>query len=353
MKKKLLVLNLGIDSDNTSLAFTQTWVNKLSQHYEKIDVITLRVGDRYKLNENVNLYYINTKNSNKSKIEQIIALYKISKKLINNNEYVHCFAHMAPLQHLIAKYFLYRNQINTTLWFTHAGPKFGIKWIILWLSSYLANNIVTASKYSFPFKFKNLIITGHGINFDKFYQNKENYELQNFLILSRISKSKNIDNTLENFTKVKNFKNFSLDIIGGTLNKDDEEYLEYLKVKYSKYRNINFLGKKSHDSLPSILKKYDVSINNAPRGFFDKAVLESAAAGLICFYKSDDFNFLYEEPFQKILLFTEDNLYKKIDFLESKSNASIEDSVLFSQTKVEKHSLNNVVIQLVKIFNLN
>ena len=63
MKKKLLVLNLGIDSDNTSLAFTQTWVNKLSQHYEKIDVITLRVGDRYKLNENVNLYYINTKNS--------------------------------------------------------------------------------------------------------------------------------------------------------------------------------------------------------------------------------------------------------------------------------------------------
>ena len=63
MNKKLLVLDLGIDSDNTSLAFTQTWVNKLSQHYEKIDVITLRVGDRYKLNENVNLYYINTKNT--------------------------------------------------------------------------------------------------------------------------------------------------------------------------------------------------------------------------------------------------------------------------------------------------
>ena len=353
MNRKLLILNLGIDSDNTSLAFTQTWINKLSYHYDEIDVITLKVGDRYKLNKNVNLYYINTKKSNKSKTKQIIDLYKISKKLINNNEYLHCFAHMAPLQHLVAKYFLYRKKIKSTLWFTHVGPKFGTKWIILWLSSYLANNIVTASKYSFPFNFKNLIITGHGINFDKFFYNKEKFELQNFLILSRISKSKNIDNTLENFMKVKNFEKFKLDIIGGTLNKDDEEYLEYLKIKYSNFKNINFLGKKSHDTLPDILKKYDVSINNASRGFFDKAILESAAAGCICFYKSDDFNFLYQESFQKILLFTEKNLYKKIDFLELQSKTSIMDSILYSQTEVEKHSLNNVVIKLVNIFNLN
>ena len=353
MNDRLLILNLGIDSDNTSLAFTQTWVNELSQCYKEIDVITLRVGTRYKLNKNVNLHYINSENSNKSKSKQIIDLYKISKKLINNKEYIHCFAHMAPLQHLLAKYFLHKNKIKTTLWFTHIGPKFGIKWLILWLSSFLANNIVTASKNSFPFKFNNLIITGHGINFEQFFNNKEKFELKNFLILSRISKSKNIENTIENFKRIQNFEKCKLDIIGGTLNRSDEEYLEYLKTKYFQYKNIQFLGKKSHDTLPEILKKYDVSINNTSMGFFDKAVLESAAGGLICFYKSNDFNFLYEESFQNILLFKEDNLYEKINLLSLQSNTSIIESIQHSQKEAEKHSLNNVTTRLVKIFNSN
>ena len=131
----------------------------------------------------------------------------------------------------------HKNKIKTTLWFTHIGPKFGIKWLILWLSSFLADNIVTASKNSFPFKFNNLIITGHGINFEQFFNTKEKFELKNFLILSRISKSKNIENTIENFKKITNFEKCKLDIIGGTLNSNDEEYLEYLKTKYFQYKN--------------------------------------------------------------------------------------------------------------------
>ena len=220
-------------------------------------------------------------------------------------------------------------------------------------SSLIANNVVTASKNSFPFKFKKVIITGHGIQYQKFFQNKEDFKLKKFLILGRVSKSKNIDNTLENFTKVNNFKEYSIDIIGGTLNKDDDEYFDYLKSKYHEYGNINFLGKKPHDALPEILKQYDVNINNAPRGFFDKAILESAAGGLICFYKSSDFNFLYKESFQNVLLFTEENLYKKINFLESKAKDLVLESIIFSQIQAEKHSLQNVVTKLINIFNEN
>ncbi len=353
MNKRLLILNLGVDSNNTSLAFTQSWINELSLYYEIIDVITMKVGSKYELNKNVNLYYINKENNKISKISQFIKLYKVSKRLIKNNKYSHCFAHMAPLQHLIAKYFLFKKKIKSTLWFTHKGPKFGIKWIVLWFSSLMANNIVTASKNSFPFKFKKVIITGHGINYQRFFQIKKNINLKKFLILGRISESKNIENTLENFKKVNNFENYSIDIIGGTLNKDDDEYLNYLKLKYRKHNNINFLGKIPHEDLPEIIKKYDVSINNASKGFFDKSILESAAGGLLCFYKSNDFNFLYKESFQNILLFTEDNLYEKINFLESQAKDSILDSILFSQIQAQQHSLQNVVTKLIKIFNEN
>ena len=316
MNNKLLILNLGVDAENTSLAFTQKWINELSLNYLKVDVITLKVGEKYKLNENVSLHYVNKNDSGYSKIHQLKILNKITKELIKNNQYSHCFAHMAPLQHLIAKFYLSQNNIKSTLWFTHAGPKFGIKWLILFLSSVLANNIVTASKYSFPFKFKKIQVIGHGINFDNFYNEKLDFSNKNILILSRISKSKNIENSLDNIVKCKNFEKFKVDIIGGTLNIQDEEYLEYLIKKFKKFNNIKFLGKKNHGELPDLLKKYDININNAKKGFFDKAVLETAASGIINFYRSNDFDFLYDEEFNKLLKFKEDNLFQKIDEIQ-------------------------------------
>lgn len=351
MSGKLLILNLSVDSENTSLAFTQTWINELAMYYEEVDVITLRVGEKYRLNKNVKLFSINNVNSNFSKISQLYKLYKKTKYLINNNDYEHCFAHMSPLQHLVAKYFLYKKQVKSTLWFTHVGPKFGIKWLILWCSSFLANNIVTASKNSFPFKFSNIKVIGHGILFEEFFNEKVNFTGKKYLVLSRVSKSKNIENTLENFLKIKYFENSSIDIIGGVLNKNDNEYLSYLKNKYKVYENINFLGKKSHESLPQIIKHYDVSINNAEKGFFDKAVLESISAGNVCFYKSEDFNFLYSDAFKNILLFEDNNLYEKIDLLLQHDNDSIVNEIRYSQIEAEKHSLNNVVSKLVSIFN--
>ena len=62
-------------------------------------------------------------------------------------------------------------------------------------------------------------------------------------------------------------------------------------MKYKNFENINFLGKQPHAKLPELLKKYDVNINNAQKGFFDKAVLETCAAGIINFYRSEDFDF--------------------------------------------------------------
>lgn len=351
MNNKLLILNLGVDAENTSLAFTQKWINELSLNYLKVDVITLKVGKKYKLNENVSLHYVNKNDSSYSKFYQLKMLNKITKELIKNNQYSHCFAHMAPLQHLIAKFYLSQKNIKSTLWFTHAGPKFGIKWLILFLSSVLANNIVTASKYSFPFKFKKIQVIGHGINFDNFYNEKLDFSNKNILILSRISKSKNIENSLDNIVKCKNFEKFKVDIIGGTLNIQDEEYLEYLIKKFKKFNNIKFLGKKNHGELPDLLKKYDININNAKKGFFDKAVLETAASGIINFYRSNDFDFLYDEEFNKLLKFKEDNLFQKIDEIQEIEKQKVLDNINYAQSRSENHSIKNVVSNLIKVFN--
>jgi len=351
MNNKLLILNLGVDSENTSLAFTQKWINELALNFTSVDVLTLKVGSKYNLNSNVNLFFINDKNSTYTKFYQFKKLIKLTRKLINENNYSHCFAHMAPLQHLIAKFFLLQKNVKTTLWFTHVGPKLGLKWIILWISSLLANNIVTASEQSFPFKFKKVRNIGHGINYDMFFKERKIFQLRNISILSRVSKSKNIENTLDNIIKCKNFKNMRIDIIGGTLNDDDKQYLNELLIKYKNFQNINFLGKKAHEELPELLEKYDININNAKKGFFDKAVLETSAAGIINFYRSDEFDFLYNHNFQDILRFEKNNLYKKIDELDSYDEIEILKNIQSAQNKSKNHSTENVVKNLINIFN--
>ncbi len=351
MNNKLLILNLGVDSENTSLAFTQKWINEISLSFASVDVLTMKVGSNYQLNKNVNLHFINDLKTNYTKIYQLKKLIKLTRKLIRNNNYSHCFAHMAPMQHLIAKFYLLRKNIKTTLWFTHSGPKFGIKWLILWFSSLLANNVVTASKHSFPFKFKKVKCIGHGINYDIFFEERTTFQLKNISILSRVSKSKNIENTLDNIIKCKNFENMNIDVIGGTLNTDDEDYLNELLIKYKNFKNINFLGKQPHAKLPEILKKYDVNINNAQKGFFDKAVLETCAAGIINFYRSDDFDFLYSETFQNILNFDENNLFNKIDELDSFDKDEIITNIETAQKQSKNHSTSNVVENLIHIFN--
>ena len=56
MNSKLLILNLGVDSENTSLAFTQKWINEISLNFDSVDVLTMKVGKNYQLNKNVNLH---------------------------------------------------------------------------------------------------------------------------------------------------------------------------------------------------------------------------------------------------------------------------------------------------------
>ena len=71
----LLILNLGVDADDTSLGFTQTWIEELNKEYANIEVITMRLG-RNGLSNKIGLHYINTNEDKTSKVKQIIKMNK-------------------------------------------------------------------------------------------------------------------------------------------------------------------------------------------------------------------------------------------------------------------------------------
>ena len=188
-KEKILIFNISTDSNNTSLGFAVNWINQLSEYYIEIDVVTLNKGATHLLNDNINVYSHDSVNTNK--ITKFIALRKIIKNLLKDNEYRYCLSHMTTSLTLVSSSIFRFKNLQSILWYTHKGPTTFIKKIVLYLGALFSNSIITASENSFPLKFKKVTSIGHAINYEDFYRGRINTGSKNFLILSRLSQSKN------------------------------------------------------------------------------------------------------------------------------------------------------------------
>ena len=112
---------------------------------------------------------------------------------------------MSPLLLLMTKFYSLK-KFPTILWYTHPKPKEFSKKIILIMSLFFCDKVVTASNSSFPYKSNKLNVVGHAIDYEQFLNKRQELLNKEFLILSRISKSKNIEFAIDGFLNSK-FKN--------------------------------------------------------------------------------------------------------------------------------------------------
>ena len=95
-----------------------------------------------------------------------------------------------------------------------------------------------------------------------------------------------------------------------------------------------------------LINKYDVNINCAKRGFYDKSVLETLSMGIINFYKNDDFNSLFPNN-EKFYFKSVPELTRKIDLLDELAPDEI--ITLFDEIKLklQENSLNTLSKRLM------
>ncbi|MDC0867207.1 glycosyltransferase [Acidimicrobiia bacterium] len=346
-KEKILILNISTDSNNTSLGFAVNWINQLSEYYIEIDVVTLNKGATHMLNNNVNVYSHDSIN----KITKFIEIRKTIKNLLKNNEYRFCLSHMTTSLTLVSSTIFRFKNLQSILWYTHKGPTTFIKKIVLYLGALFSDRIITASESSFPLKFKKVTSIGHAINYENFYRSRINTESKDFLILSRISRSKNIDESIQGFLNSVYGEIQSITIVGGPLTKQDTEYESYLKNKYSKYPNIRFTGSIPHPNLNTYIDKTGFHINNTPKGFYDKSVLETLSGGIINFYMNSEYDKNIHPEYLNILKFdgTKDALTKSINIISKLEKDLLLEIIQFSQEKVKDESLKTLHHRILKV----
>ena len=130
MNKKLLYFNLAVDEKDTSLGFAIDWIKHVSNEFNHVDVISLRVDSIPEFDNSIKIYGIKSSNN---KISKYLFFLKTVKQLVKENNYDKCFSHMSPISVVLSYPYLRKSGIKTTLWFTHPGPKFGIKKLILYI----------------------------------------------------------------------------------------------------------------------------------------------------------------------------------------------------------------------------
>ena len=291
--KNLLYLNLAVDDEDVSLGFANTWIKQFSNKFENVDIITLnKSNENIGTNKKVNIYGL-LKGDNTSRISKFLKIRKTIKELTSTTSYDLCFSHMSPLLLLMTKFYGLK-KFPTILWYTHPKPKEFSKKIVLIMSLFFCNKVVTASNSSFPYKSNKLNVVGHAIDYEQFLNKRKKVLNKEFLILSRISKSKNLEVAIDGFLKSK-FSNHNISIVGDAVSKEDVKYRNKLSKKYELNENVIFLGKIPHKDLPSLMNKYSFHINATPEGFYDKSVLEAISGGLFSLYANKD----YDKHFKK------------------------------------------------------
>ncbi len=346
--QKILILNIATDSKDTSLGFAISWLNEFSKIYQEVDVITLKKGDTSGLNENINIYEIN---KNKSKLFAVSKFYKTINLLTKKNNYEYCFSHMSAIMMLASYPVLFMRKLTSIFWYTHAGPKNLLNKLILFKATLLASKIITASENSFPLKTKKVTPIGHAIDYKTFYKKIDSFSKKDFAIVSRISKSKNIEESIEGFLNSNASESHSILIIGGPLTNEDKIYYEHLLNKYINNNNVSFIGPVSHTELVKYLKNVSFHINNTDKGFYDKSVLETSVNGIINFYKNIDYDKNIPSKYQENLKFdgSPGDLSNKISSAFRFDQNEFLKIIQYSQEEIRNESLDTLVKRITKV----
>jgi glycosyltransferase involved in cell wall biosynthesis len=346
-RQNLLYLNISVDEKDISLGFAKTWTDQFSENFKNVDVITLNRPTEITEHENIKIYGIS--NSDKSsKLKKYIQIKNLIQKLTTITNYDLCFSHMSPLLLVLTRIYSKNRKTPRILWYTHPKPKEFSKRVILLLSLIFSDKVVTASNSSFPYKSKKVAIIGHAIDYPLFHNERRNLLNKEFIILSRISQSKNIELSIDCFLNSK-FNNNSITIVGDSVTAQDKKYKEYLKEKYNHNDNVFFKGKVTHKSLPSILKNYSFHINATPFGFYDKSVLETLSAGLFNFYSNTDYNILFKEELTSFTNFklNHSSLTEKLNLVYDLEEKNLLEIIKLGQKNVSNQSIKTIFNRVI------
>ena len=350
----LLMVTRKIDKNDGLAGFVFNWVKKLGENTDNLYVICLEAGNTEGLPENVTILPVRKNKKNNIILKKITDFLSFQKLALNNLKKVDgVFCHMNPEYTIaiwpLAK--LFNKKIIS--WYAHGAVSLRLK-----LVEKMANKILTPSQKSFRLKSKKVVITGHGIDTEKF-KKIDLSKSDKFKIISvgRISPTKDLETLIKAIDIIINDhhqKDIIVEIIGSPGLKSHEGYLESLKKMVQKMNlenYIKFLGDIANKDIPQKLNGSQVFINLSNTGSIDKAVLEAMSAEVIPITSNVAFKEILDEKY-----LTKPNDYKMLAKKIIKIKNECSDKQKDSQHNlrklvIENHNLDHLIKKIIRQFD--
>lgn len=351
---RLMMITRKVDKDDGLAGFTYDWVKKIGKKTDKLYIICLEKGNIQGLPENIKVIPVRQglpqKNIFLKKISDFFSFQKLAWQNVGRVDGIFC--HMNPEYTIsiwpLAK--IFRKPIIS--WYAHGTVSFRLK-----LLEKMADKILTPSKESFRLKSKKVIITGHGIDTEKF---KPAAKLPDdkftIITVGRISPTKDLE-TLIKAARILvndfNEKNISVEIVGAPGLKNHTGYYNSLfeMVKKTSLENyIKFRGSIPNEDIPKKLNDADLFVNLSNTGSVDKAILEAMSAGVIPLTSNEAFADILPE--NQIVKQNDFNaLAKTLLYFKNKSETEKEKiGQEMRQIVVENHNLDKLTDKIVAQF---
>ena len=342
---KLLVLTQKVDEQDDVLGFFHEWLRRLADKVETLEVICLSAG-HYKLPHNTRVHSLG-KEEGKGRLARLMRLYRLLWKL--RSEYDAVFVHMNPEYLVAAGWWWKLSRKKTLLWYSHRSVDLKLR-----VAAFFADTIASSSATSFRLKTPKLHVLGHGIDTELFSPAPKTHGPRWRLVsVGRITPIKRLTTAVEALALLRGQGiDAELALVGqaGTGDKAYERQLKEQIKTLSLEQHVRFAGPVPYGNMSGVYHGADVSINLAPTGGLDKAVLESMAAGLPTLLSNKGFaDFL--GPYEHRLLFAQDDaadLALKLAALYHASDRAATGAYLREQV-VKRAGLDRLVAVLMSL----
>jgi glycosyltransferase involved in cell wall biosynthesis len=251
-------------------------VRSLSLNFEKISVITSRIGNEIVVPANVEVILCRWIQGRT--FENVFRFFITVARTFSTAKPDVIFSHMTEVQSSLLSLFTRVMRIPHFLWYAHASKSFYLR-----ICSVLCTGIVSSTSGSCPVNGSKVYLIGQAIDSDQFYFSKHKSSWSKFVHVGRFDPSKKIDEIVQTIFADKNrMKSITFTQIGDPSSNIHTNYKKETAIRFKDLLDkdiVYFKHSVARNELPLILGKYDVFIH-AFEGSLDKTLIEATMSGL-------------------------------------------------------------------------
>lgn len=296
---RLLLFNLRMDADDTTLGFTTAWVNAIAARCEHVDVVTMHRGV-VAAAPNVSVYSVG-RDEGLSRPRRLARFYRLTWQLTSRAAYDGAFAHMTQLFAVLFWPIARIRGIPILLWYAHGSLPWDVK-----VAHRLVDRCVTSTPSGLRIRSPKVRVLHQGIDTTRFQpaETPPPERATSVVSIGRLSPKKNLLEVIDAFAAAGR-EELRLAIFGEPAGPGDEAYASALEQR------IRDLGLEDRARLAGPVPFTDIDAEYRRAGFFlnlsdtgslDKAILEAMASGSIPISRNESFVALAREQGLELLV---------------------------------------------------